>query len=107
MPPIFEGGPEEFLKMLSSLKPQNEPEYEDEGEIICLLKNYPALKDICNEGQVEKKMFKEQLDMLIKRFERDQEKIIEQCNEGSDRYWKQIGDYCEKMGLFPPEFNTK
>lgn len=103
----FKGDPEELLKLLATIKEQAQPEYEEEGESIVLLKNYPALKDMCDEGVHERAAFKKEIDDIVLKFDQDQEAFRLKVNAARDAYWARIGAYCEKMSLFPPEFNTK
>jgi hypothetical protein len=69
--PKLIGSREELLQVLGIEPPQKE--YEDEGEIVCLLKNYPVIKDMAEEAVKEKAMFKKAFEMNIMRFEKEQE----------------------------------
>jgi len=106
-PRFFNGGPKELMEMLAQIEEANRPEYEADGEIICLLKNYPTLQGICEDGQKHKKMLEEKHDMIVARAKKQYDDVTKELNEGSAQYWERVGKYCEEMNLYPPEFNTK
>lgn len=100
--------PEEFIKFLTGGGLRAEDDlFEDDGEIICLAKNYPVLQDIKAEADNKNKFIEKRQRDARDRYEAEVKACMQELQNMKKDFWVKIEDYLEKMGLMPDTYRKQ